>query len=72
MMRSRTQKLIESIKGQLFKFSVLAYKHILYFAVRLKFKFDLKYSLNDFAYFKSIFISELYRHLTSFVNSMYF
>lgn len=43
MIRSRTQKLIEIIKGRLFKFSVLAYKNkILYFAVRLKFKFDLK------------------------------
>lgn len=43
MIRSRTQKLIESIKRQLFKFSVLAYKNkILYFAMRLKLKFDLK------------------------------
>lgn len=43
MIRSRTQKLIEIIKGRLFKFSVVAYKNkILYFAVRLKFKFDLK------------------------------
>lgn len=41
--RSLTQKLIESIIGRLFKFSVLAYKNkILYFAVRLKLKFDLK------------------------------
>lgn len=43
MIRSRTQKLIESIIGRLSKFSVLAYKNkILYFALRLKFKFDLK------------------------------
>lgn len=43
MIRSRTQKLIESIKGRLFKFSVIAYKNkTLFFAGQLKLKCDLK------------------------------